>query len=131
MANRILTINLRRYLVTQPRNKRQKKATRYVRERIAHYTKVPEENVKLDMSLNSLIVKRHAKSMMPLKLDISIEGGNATAMPFVEKAAAAGSAPKPNAKKKDARADKDAKAAGVQEKGVGKEPVKSTPPKKQ
>ncbi len=118
MANRILTINLRRYLVTQPRNKRQKKATRYVRERIAHYTKVPEENVKLDMSLNSLIVKKHAKSMMPLKLDISIEGGKATAMPFAEKKVAAdNSVAKPAAAKKSgAKKDKSDRGSDRAEK---------------
>ncbi len=118
MANRILTINLRRYLVTQPRNKRQKKATRYVRERIAHYTKVPEENVRLDMSLNSLIVKKHAKSMMPLKLDISIDGGKATAMPFAEKKVAAdNSTAKPDAvKKAGAQKGKSNKAPSSSEK---------------
>ena len=126
MANRILTINLRRYLVTQPRNKRQKKATRYVRERIAHYTKVPEENVKLDMSLNSLIVKKHAKNMMLLKLDISIDGGKATAMPFAEKKVAAGSSTAKNdAAKKVPATGSETKKAGAQK---GKAAEKKAPP---
>jgi ribosomal protein L31E len=38
MASRIITINMRKYLSTQPRTRRIKRSMRYLRERIAHYT---------------------------------------------------------------------------------------------
>ena len=55
MPAKLITINIRRYLVTQPRPLRQKRLSRYVRERIAHYMKVPEENVKIDTAMNSAL----------------------------------------------------------------------------
>ncbi len=83
MATRmLLTINMRRYLVTQPRNKRKYKAIRYLRERISHYTKTDIDNVLLSQSLNSEVLKRVAKSMAPVKLTVKIDNGKATAEPF-------------------------------------------------
>lgn len=78
----LLTINIRKYLVTQPRNKRAYKAIRYIRDRIAHYTKTDLENVKISQELNSQIVKRFSKNMSPVKLNIRIESGKAMAEPF-------------------------------------------------
>lgn len=84
MASRLITIGIRKYLVGQPRTKRARKAVRYVRERIAHYTKTSEENVKLSTSLSELIIKRHAKSMLPVRASISFDKGIVTASPFSE-----------------------------------------------
>jgi ribosomal protein L31E len=78
----LLTINMRRYLVTQPRNKRKYKAIRYLRERISHYTKTDIDNVLLSQSLNSEVLKRVAKSMAPVRLTVKIDNGKATAEPF-------------------------------------------------
>lgn len=82
MENRLLTINIRKYLVTQPRTKRVKKAVKYIRNRIAHYTKVAEDDVRMTQELNSLILKQHAKSMAPVKLSLSIDKGVVSAAPF-------------------------------------------------
>lgn len=78
----LLTINMRRYLVTQPRNKRKYKAIRYLRERISHYTKTDIDNVLLSQELNSFVLKRAAKNMIPIKLTVKIDNGKATAEPF-------------------------------------------------
>ncbi len=77
MAERLLTINMRRYLVAQHRGKRARKAAGYVRDRVAHYTKTPLEGVALSRELNNSIVKRYAKSMEPLRLKVSIDKGEA------------------------------------------------------
>lgn len=88
MPNRILTINIRNYLVTQPRNKRTKKAVRYLRDRVAHYTKTQIDNVKISKELNEKIFKYYSKNMRPVKMTISIDAGKATATPFSEQKAA-------------------------------------------
>jgi ribosomal protein L31E len=106
MASRLITIGIRKYLVEQPRTKRARKAVRYVRERIAHYTKTDEENVKLSTSLNELIIKRHAKSMLPVRASISVDKGVVTASPFSEQKAE----PKQEVKKAEAAAAPKAKA---------------------
>ena len=63
--------------------------------------KVDEENVKLSGDLNILMIKRHVKSMLPLKVNVKIENGIATVSPFaMPKAAAAPAAPA----KKEAKA---------------------------
>lgn len=111
----LLTINIRKYLVTQPRNKRARKAVNYIRERVSHYTKTSIENVKLSQDLNSLIVKKFSSKMTPVKLNVRLDGGKAVAEPFAEKvekkeeksekagaketAAAAAATPKPEQKK--------------------------------
>ena len=83
MASRMLiTINIRKYLVTQPRNKRARKAARYIRERVSHFTKTSIDNVRLSQELNSLIAKRISRKMVPVKLSVKIEEGKATAEPF-------------------------------------------------
>ena len=101
----LLTINMRRYLVTQPRNKRKYKAIRYLRERISHYTKTDIDNVLLSQDLNSLILKRAAKSMTPIKLTVKIDNGKATAEPFATEREAA----KEQEKKEAAKQEKEAK----------------------
>lgn len=82
MANKLLTINLRKYLIQQPRTKRAARGMRYVRERIAHYTKVSPENVRISAELNSMIFKHYSKRMVPLKMNVNVESGKATATPF-------------------------------------------------
>ena len=82
METRVLTINLRRYLVTQPRTKRARKASRYLKERIAHYTKTEIENVKIDRDLNSMIVKYYSKRMKPVKASVRITDGIARVFEF-------------------------------------------------
>lgn len=84
MAEILLTINMRKYLIRQGRNKRLRRAAGYVRERIAHYTKTQPENVVITQELNNAIVKRYSKSMLPLKLSIKLDGGKATASQFKE-----------------------------------------------
>jgi ribosomal protein L31E len=82
MPDRILTISLRKYLSSQPRNKRTRKAVRYVRERIAHYNKVDEENVRISTDLNSRIIKNYSKNMSPIKLVVNVDKGIAMASDF-------------------------------------------------
>ncbi len=83
MQSRVSTIRIRRFLVSQPRTKRQRKAVRYIRERIAHYTKLSPADVKLSTALNNLITKEYARRMTPVKVSISIENGKAMVTPFV------------------------------------------------
>ncbi len=94
----LLTINMRRYLVTQPRNKRKYKAVRYLRERISHYTKTDIDNVILTQDLNSLVLKRVAKNMAPVKLTVKIDNGKATAEPFTAEKPQAEKAKEPEKK---------------------------------
>ncbi|MCL4373827.1 MAG: hypothetical protein M1360_03025 [Candidatus Marsarchaeota archaeon] len=109
MVNKLVTINLRKYLVNQPRTKRIRKAVRYVREQVARHAKVSEENVKFSRELNERIFKYSAKHMTPLRLNISIENSIATASPFKEAQA------KPQANAKEAKAAKPAPAKAAKE----------------
>ncbi len=102
----LLTINLRRYLVTQPRNKRKYKAIRYLRERVAHYTKTDIESVLLNQELNSLILKSAAKSMAPIKLTVKIDNGKATAELFAAEKAVAKEPEKKEAAKQPVKEEK-------------------------
>lgn len=77
-----LTINIRKYLVGQPRTKRARKAVIYLRGRIAHFTKTDIENVRIGQDLNNMIVKKYSKTMAPVRMSVKIEGGKATAEPF-------------------------------------------------
>lgn len=86
---RLLTLNIRKYLVEQPRTKRIKKAAKYVRERVAHYTKTDYDKVRITQELNNRIVKHYAKRMTPLKLSVSIDNGVATVKAFTEERAKA------------------------------------------
>lgn len=70
---RAITINIRRYLVNQPRPKRARKAVRYLRERIAHYTKIDPENIRIDRELNSMIIKEYSRRMVPIKTSVNID----------------------------------------------------------
>lgn len=99
MADKLLTINLRKYLVKKPYWKRPLKISGYVRERVAHYTKTPEENVKLTGALNEAMIKSYARSMLPLKLNVKIDNGIATVSPFAQpkKATTTTAAPKATA----------------------------------
>lgn len=86
MTNKLLTIGIRRYLVTQPRNKRTRKAAYYIRERISHYMKIEMDKVRFGKDLNNAITAR-AKQMKPVKLNIEIDKGIAIATLFKEQAA--------------------------------------------
>lgn len=109
MADRLLTINLRNYLVERPVRRRAMKISKYVRNRVAHYVKIDEENVKISGELNILMIKKHAKSMLPLKVNVKIENGKAMVSPFAQpkKEAAPAQQPKaaaaPEAKRADAK----------------------------
>lgn len=100
MTDRLLTINIRKYLVTQPRNKRARKMARYLRDRVAHYTKTDIANVRLSQELNTLILKYYAKRMVPVKLNIKIENQIATAIPLFHLPSQKAQ-PQPQAAKKD------------------------------
>ncbi|MCL4383378.1 MAG: hypothetical protein M1168_02975 [Candidatus Marsarchaeota archaeon] len=76
MVHKLFTLNIRKYLVTQPRNKRRNKAIKYIRERISHFTKTPIENVKIAQPLNAAIQTYYAKKMNKIKLDANIENNN-------------------------------------------------------
>lgn len=89
MADKLLTISIRNFLVRQPVRRRHMKISKYVRERVSHYIKVDQENVKISRELNNLMIQKHAKSMLPLKLTIKIDKGIATISPFAIKAASA------------------------------------------
>jgi len=65
------------------------KISRWIRFRIAQQTNIREDNIKLSMALNSIIMKKHLKNMKPLKVNISIEKDIATVTPFEIKPAAA------------------------------------------
>ncbi|MGC8537683.1 MAG: hypothetical protein ACP5MZ_01705 [Candidatus Micrarchaeia archaeon] len=89
MAERLITINIRRYLAMQPRTKRVKRAARYVRERAAHYMKMDEGDVLISKELNNRIVKYYSRKMVPIKLSAKIDNGKAVLNEFsVEKPAA-------------------------------------------
>lgn len=114
MANRLLTINIRKYLATQPRTRRRNKAVKYIRDRIGHYTKTRVENVKMSQELNEMIFKHYSRKMVPVKVNVSIENGIAKATPFqamkkeAPKAEAKAAAPAKKAEEKKAPAAKPA-----------------------
>ncbi len=116
MAEILLTINLRKFLIKQERNKRLRRTAGYVRDRIAHYTKTQPENVIISQALNNAIVKYYSKSMLPLKLSVKLEGGKATATQFKE----TGAAKPENAKAKEFK--KTYNKLIVSRKGRGKNP---------
>lgn len=107
MANKLITISIRKYLVTQPRNKRMRKAARFIRERIAHYMKVDIDNVKFGRDLNNEITA-HSQRMKPVKLNIDIDKGIATATLFKEQAAQQ-KAPKASEQKQQASTKMESK----------------------
>lgn len=85
MPNRLLTINIRKYLSGQPVRKRHARLSRYVRHRIAQQTNIKSDNIKISKELNSIIMKRYLYSMTPLKVNISIEKDKATVTHFDSK----------------------------------------------
>jgi ribosomal protein L31E len=103
MVDKLLTINLRNYLVKQSRRRRHMKISKYVRNRVSHYMKVDEENVKLTGDLNIVMIKKHALTMLPLKVNVKIENGIATVSPFATKKAQAPAATTATAKKAEAK----------------------------
>jgi ribosomal protein L31E len=120
VADRLLTINLRNYLVRQPVRKRQMKISGYVRERVSHYLKVGEEKVRISGELNSLMTKRYSRSMLPLKVNVRIENGVATVSPFMQPEKAPAAAQKPEAKTKAAAAGPKAAAKSPETKKEAK-----------
>ena len=110
MADRLITISIRKYLVKQPRPKRPRKAAAYIRERIAHYTKLAPGDVKLSQELNDLILKHYSKSMVPVKCTVKVGTDTAEVLPFgVEK-----SVPTVVAKGEGKKDDKKAEPAPTQ-----------------
>jgi ribosomal protein L31E len=87
MVDRLLTINIRKYLVTQPRTKRARKAAKYIKERVAHYTKMKVENVRLGQELNNLIFKEYSRRMVPVKVRVKMGADTADVLPFIEEGA--------------------------------------------
>ena len=85
MQNRLITINIRKYLSRQPRTKRINKGVKFLVARVAHLTKVDPENVKISQDLNTLIFKKYSKTMTPMKVNVSIDKGRATVTHFEEK----------------------------------------------
>lgn len=125
MPTKLITINIRRYLVTQPRSRRQKRLSSYVRDRIAHYMKVANENVKIDSEMNNALVKRYSKSMLPLKANVNIDNGVAKVSLYSEKKPA--EAPKTESKTapKKQSAKTGPKEEAKKEQPEKKEPVKA------
>ncbi|MGC8586616.1 MAG: hypothetical protein ACP5K5_03695 [Candidatus Micrarchaeia archaeon] len=101
MVNKIVTINIRKYLVKQPRTKRIRKAVSYVRVQAARHAKMSIENVKLSEELNEYIFKHAAREMTPLKLSIAIEANKAIVSPFKEQQTQASQTAEKKAKGKE------------------------------
>jgi ribosomal protein L31E len=109
MQNKLITINMRRYLVTQPRNKRARKAIRFLIDRVAHYTKTKPGNVRISMELNSLVIKRYSRSMNPIRVNVGIDNEIATVTQFVDRKAEPKTEAVKVAGKRPAEAKKEAK----------------------
>lgn len=77
MAERLITINIRKYLSRQPRTKRVKRAAGYISERASHYMKMDDGDVSISRELNNRIVKYYSRKMVPIKLRAKIENGKA------------------------------------------------------
>jgi len=88
MAVRLLTINIRKYLVNQPRTKRAKRINTFIKHRIAKSTNLKTDNIKISKELNSIILKRYVSSMKPIKLSVNIDKDKANISYFEEKKAA-------------------------------------------
>ncbi|MFI5412508.1 MAG: hypothetical protein ACHQX1_01305 [Candidatus Micrarchaeales archaeon] len=84
MVDRLMTINIRKYLVTQPRTKRARKAAKYIKERVAHYTKMDIENVKMSTDLNALIFKYYSRHLVPVKVRVKMGTDTADILPFID-----------------------------------------------
>lgn len=86
MAIRLLTINIRKYLVKQPRRKRPARISRYIRYKIAHSANIKADSIKITKELNSIVLKKYLHSMKPLKVSISTDKGIST-VTYFDKAA--------------------------------------------
>ncbi len=119
MAERLITISIRRYLAMQPRTKRVKRAARYIRERAAHYMKMDEGDVAISTELNNRIVKYYSRKMVPIKLSAKIDNGKAVLNEFSAAKTAAEQKPAEKAsagKKKDSKAAPSKGAAATEQK---------------
>jgi hypothetical protein len=87
MATRLLTINIRDYLIKTPRRKRHMRISNYIRLRIAKSTNVPVDNIRISQDLNALILTKYLKSMKKLKVNISVEKDRALVTAFSDKPA--------------------------------------------
>jgi ribosomal protein L31E len=85
MPNKLITINIRKYLSTQPRTKRRNKAIKLLKAQVSRLAKVKPEDVRISQSLNSLVFKRYSKDLNLVKLNVSVEKDRATVTPFEEK----------------------------------------------
>ncbi|MCL4404609.1 MAG: hypothetical protein M1544_03120 [Candidatus Marsarchaeota archaeon] len=131
MPAKLITINIRRYLVTQPRSRRQKRLSSYVRERIAHYTKLKEENVKLDLEMNKALVKFYSKHMLPIKTSVNVENGVAKASLYSEKKPEAPVVPKGKAAAKEQKQQQKAPEKKQDQKAAEKPSEAKKPDQKQ
>ena len=127
MAERLLTINIRDYLVNQPRRKRAMRVSTYIKGRVAHYANVRLDNVRISKELNSLIIKRHVKSMKPLKVSINMEKEKAMVTAFGEKRVQATT----STSKKEEKKATDATTEQKEAKPKTAEPKKSEPKKQE
>jgi len=82
MANRLLIVNIRNYVNRQPRGKRRNRTIRYVREKVAQYTKMDIEKVKIDKKLNERITKFYSRAALPVKMNLDISNDRVIASPF-------------------------------------------------
>ena len=82
MAERLITINIRKYLSMQPRTKRMRRAARYIKERASHYMKIDIDNVLISKELNNRIIKYYSRKMVPIKLSAKIDNGKAVLSEF-------------------------------------------------
>lgn len=85
MQNRLITINLRKYLSKQPRGKRSNKAIKLLRGQVSRFVKIRPENVRISQELNALVFKRYSSRLTPIKVNVNIDNERATVTPFVEK----------------------------------------------
>ena len=85
MQNRFITINIRKYISTQPRGRRANKTVKLLRAQVSRLVRVKPENVRFSPGFNSLVFKSYSKLLTPIKLNVSIDNERATVTPFVEK----------------------------------------------
>ena len=131
MVERLITLNLRRYLVEQPVTKRQRKAVSYIRERVAHYTKIDIDNVKIDMPLSESVIKYYSRKMKPIKLSVDIKDGSAFVKAHQDSIRASPSLKVDNNIKlnpKDEKKDAKKKAADIKAEKTNPAPKKKSVP---
>ena len=132
MPAKLLTINIRNYLVKSPRSMRQRRLSHYVRDRVAHYMKLKLENVKIDSELNKALVRQYSKSMLPLKTNVNIDNGIAKVSLYSNKPVQQAAAAKPEKKQSDQKTKespaKSTNTASAKEQPQAKAPEKSPKP---